>query len=114
MLDSNVDTGWAVYPQPGKQHELGLAWKSPIVSDTPTELKLKIECVSNRWPQHTIAKFRIAISQADNPEQFVMPSEIRAIVDKGNRTAKEEDFFLRKHYESVRPALRQFRAPIWS
>jgi len=111
VLDGNVDTGWAVYPQPGKPHELGLAWKSPIDSSKPTELKLRIDCMSNRWPQHTIAKFRIAISQSDNPEQYVMPSEIRALVEKASRTANEEGS-LRKHFETVSPALRQFRARV--
>jgi hypothetical protein len=108
VLDSDINTGWAVYPLSGKPHELGLGWKTPVIQDAPSKLDVKLDFISSKWPQHTMAKYRVAISKAENPEQFIFPADVEAALYATSRSPEEEKR-IRNYYEQISPVLRESR-----
>ena len=76
LIDGNPATGWAVYPQVGKAHQLVLELDKPVsVSDEPLVLTLEFNSIV---AQHQIGRIRVSVTDAADPHAThkKVPSQI--------------------------------------
>lgn len=109
LFDDNGDTGWAVYPQAGRQHELTLILTQPVPAGMDAELRLTHNSPS--WPKHVIGRLRIDISTDADPSVLNASANIHALAAKQARTASEEAT-LAKAFREGTPLLRSVREQI--
>lgn len=69
LSDALPDTGWAIYPEQGKAHDLVLAFNPPL---TGGQLRLEITMNSPTWPKHLIGRFKVDLMDTPNPTQFAI------------------------------------------
>ena len=111
LIDGNPATGWAVYPQVGKAHQLVLELDKPVsVSDEPLVLTLEFNSI---FAQHQIGRIRVSVTDAADPHAThkKVPSQIVEILgapaEKRNDAMKAE---LKKYYrEQVSPQFKTIR-----
>jgi hypothetical protein len=89
-IDNNDQSGWAVLPEIGKNHEaiFQLAEKVPVKDGA--KLKLVLEFRSQH-PQHNIGRFRITTTVHEKPAEFFFPAEFREILAKQPQDRKPEE-----------------------
>jgi hypothetical protein len=82
--------GWAISPQMGKTHFASFQVKNPVSFDGPTELEIfmKQEFQSG---QHSLGRFRVAVTDIDKPISYGLPDEIVKIfaVAKDKRSPEQ-------------------------
>ena len=83
--------GWAISPQMGKTHYASFQVKNPVAFDGPTELEIlmKQEFQSG---QHSLGRFRVAVTDIDKPISYGLPDEIVKIfaVAKDKRSPEQK------------------------
>jgi hypothetical protein len=82
--------GWAISPQMGKTHYASFQVKNPVGFNGPTELEvlMKQEFQSG---QHSLGRFRVAVTDIDKPISYGLPDEIVKIfaVAKDKRSPEQ-------------------------
>jgi hypothetical protein len=82
--------GWAISPQMGKTHFASFQVKNPVSFGGPTELEIfmKQEFQSG---QHSLGRFRVAVTDIDKPISYGLPDEIVKIfaVAKDKRSPEQ-------------------------
>ncbi len=106
LFDDNGDTGWAVYPQQGKRHELTLILQTPIPAGQEAELRLTHNSPS--WPRHIIGRLKVEINSDTDPTVLNAAGWMREFAGKATRTADEESA-LAKAFRDSTPALKSQR-----
>ena len=86
LQDGNSETGWAIAGGYGKPHSLVLELDHPV-SGT---LQLDLEFGSKQWVNHTLGHFSVSSTSVEGASRFLIPDDIRAIVNKTERSAAEE------------------------
>lgn len=104
LFDADGNTGWAIYPQQARPHELILPFASPIRGGT---VRLSLEMKSATWPQHLIGRLRWSATQESDPGQFAL-GDVRDLLGKPSRTPAEEAR-VRERFEALHPALAPLR-----
>jgi len=90
VLDSDPATGWAVYPEVGKPHEIVLVLEKPVQIAEGQKLSVTLRHDSKAWPKHAFGHFRVSTVNAATPEALMVPADIRGIVQSAARTGKME------------------------
>ena len=113
------NNGWAISPQMGKTHYASFETKQNLAFKGGAELKitLKQEFQSG---QHSLGRFRIAVTDAPRPVTFGKPSAAKAILaiaaDKRNDAQKKQlvEFFKKGNSEraNLNAALNEARKPL--
>ncbi len=75
-IDDNLGTGWAIMPQVGKAHTAVFEFDNPI--DLSKTAELTIQMIQQlEFTQHTIGRFRLAVTTAKNPlKTRVLPEAV--------------------------------------
>lgn len=105
LFDGNPETGWAIYPQPGKPHELVVGFAKPVSG----QITLNLEFGSQVWPAHLFGRFRVSATTAAEPWRFALGS-LRQVLGK-SRT-DDESRQLAAFYAKVAPRQRELRKQI--
>jgi len=114
-IDGKADTGWAVngHVQPAdRKASFGFEKPLTLAEDTLLTLRLRFE---SPHAQHTIGRFRIAVTSLDAPalSDSGLPEEIASIVAIEPATRSEEQRQkLFRHYRDTAPALAALRQQI--
>jgi hypothetical protein len=104
-IDGDAGTGWAIFPEVGKNQTALFFAKEPVGGDGGTVLTFTME--EHYGGNHVIGRFRLSVSTdpaaADAP---AVPEHILAIarVPAGQRSA-EQKAQIAAHYESIDPML---------
>jgi len=103
-------TGWAILPQTGQAHAAVFQFKQPLSLDGETSLVLSLE--QFHGARHTIGRFRLSVSAAENPAAALtgLPAQIASVlrVDPGKRDGKQKQS-LADYYRRIAPALADAR-----
>jgi len=91
-LDDNLQTGWAVDPQFGKDHAAVFEFERPLDLPVPTRLSVVLEFQLNT--RHNIGRPRLTLSAAANPglTNTAIPAEVASTLDalrSGRTTATQ-------------------------
>ena len=93
--------GWAIAPQMGKTHFASFQVKAPVTYFGPSDLHitLKQEFQSG---QHSLGRFRVAVTDVPRPVSYGLPSEVREIfaIDKTKRTAEQKKKLIEEYKKS--------------
>ena len=97
--DGNNLTAWGVNIGPGRSNvprKAVFAFEKPLETAGGARLTFKLEQDHGGWnsddnENNNLGRFRFAVTSADNPVADPLPSDVRAIVDRGpdQRTAEE-------------------------
>jgi hypothetical protein len=63
-IDASNDSGWAIFPQVGKNHEAVLELAEPITSSESTRLKLSLH-FNAKFAQHQMGRVRVAVTDSE-------------------------------------------------
>jgi len=110
VLDNGTGSGWAVYPEVGKEHQIVLVLDKPVRIEAGQKLSLTLRHDSTAWPQHSFGHFRVSTIDSSNPEALMMPKEIRALASSANRSAADEaklDGYFRSICKTLAPVRKQ-------
>jgi len=113
-LDGLLDTGWSVRGATGQGHRAVFELAEPLDTGGGMLLTLRLDQIYIH--QHTIGRFRVAITGDDGPiEAAPVPDEVEAalLVAAADRTEADEAL-LRRHFLAVTPELAEERAAIES
>jgi Protein of unknown function (DUF1553)/Protein of unknown function (DUF1549)/Planctomycete cytochrome C len=89
-IDNNDQSGWAVLPEIGKNHEAIFQFAEKQVLKENSKLKIVLEFRS-QYPQHNIGRFRITTTDHAQPAEHFFPEEFRAILAKQPAERKPEE-----------------------
>ncbi len=89
-LDDNPETGWAVYPEHGKSHDMVVQFAEPLQVPAGEKLELVFEHQSMH-ASHSLGSFRVSASAMPSPIQFAVGPQLRGAAAKPNQTAEEAD-----------------------
>ena len=109
-LDDKKDTGWAIFPETGKNHTAVFELKDRFGKEAGSTLVLTLDFRSKE-NEHTLGRFRLSATADPVPSAGVtVPAKIRAILegDRQHRTeaqAKE----LAAYYRTIAPLLDKTR-----
>jgi Protein of unknown function (DUF1553) len=79
-VDNNPATGWAVFPQAGKNHSAVFQFEKPI--DAKDGITLTVTMDQRFGTGHTLGKFRFAVSSDKAPKlASPVPADVVAILD---------------------------------
>ncbi|MBX3118885.1 MAG: PSD1 domain-containing protein [Fimbriimonadaceae bacterium] len=106
LFDDNGDTGWAIYPQAGKQHELMLILSQPVPAGQTSELRL--DHSSPSWPMHIIGRMKIRVIDATDPMVLNAPPNLFVRIANPTRSGREREEFL-KAFRELTPLLKPTR-----
>ena len=85
-----ASNGWAISPQMGRSHFASFQIKSPVryKGGTHLQITMKQEFQSG---QHSLGRFRIAVTDAAKPVSYGLPNEVKEIfaVQKAKRTPSQ-------------------------
>ncbi|HRK21428.1 MAG TPA: DUF1549 and DUF1553 domain-containing protein, partial [Fimbriimonadaceae bacterium] len=77
LSDENGDSGWAIYPNAGKAHELAASFAKPVFLRAGEELKVVLTFNSPTWGEHLLGRFRLSTSNVSSPHQILVPADVR-------------------------------------
>lgn len=106
LLDSNTETGWAVWPEVARKHWLVVRPEKPIPDSAIVELELGNE--STKYPDHSLGRFIVTTSQEPDEMIQVLPDNIAATLSKPALTEAEQKS-LNDFYQRNSPKFK----PIW-
>ncbi len=98
-LTQDINSGWAMLPGLGKNHQ---AVFQPLQPMQGSKLSVRLEFQSI-YPRHTIGHFRLSVTEDADPALRMVPERIKTLLNK-QRTEKESQE-LQAYYLSVAPAL---------
>ncbi|HEX3726061.1 MAG TPA: PSD1 and planctomycete cytochrome C domain-containing protein [Pirellulales bacterium] len=111
-IDGKLDTGWAIAPQPGREHAAVFQVQTP--SDAHDAV-LVLELVQHHGDGHNLGRFRISATAAPRPVRANdgLPQPILDIlaVDPAARTPEQRQS-LAAHYRSIAPLLAAARGEL--
>lgn len=91
-IDNKNDTGWAVLPQIGVNHEAIFETESPFsIDDATAKFVVRLE-FNSQFPQHNIGRLRLTATKAANPAGSWITPALRTIlaVAPAERTAEQK------------------------
>lgn len=92
VVDNNIETGWAIAPQFGKQQVAVFELQNKI--GAKEGVTITVSMVQKFGSEHTLGKFRISVTNTKPPVQLqgTVPENIAKIIDvpKDQRTADQE------------------------
>ncbi|OWK39738.1 PSD1 and planctomycete cytochrome C domain-containing protein [Fimbriiglobus ruber] len=65
-IDPDPATGWAIHPRVGEPHDAVFSLATPAKSDKPMTVTVTL-AFHSQFPQHAFGRFRLAVTDADNP-----------------------------------------------
>jgi cytochrome c553 len=87
-LDGDSKTGWSVYPEIGRSHVAVFETAENIGADGVTTLKFVLE---QKWPNHSIGKFRLSVTIAPRPVQLnPFPENIAKVLETAPAARTDE------------------------
>lgn len=110
VLDNDEATGWAVYPEVGKPHEIVLVLEKPVQVGAGQKLNVTLRHDSKIWVKHSLGHFRVSTVNAETPEALMVPMDIRGIIQSSARTGKMQtklDAYFRSISRTLAPARRR-------
>jgi hypothetical protein len=112
VADGQPETGWAILPQTGKNHELVLETAADLSDGTPATLKLTLH--QDYGGGHVIGRFRLSATSAPRPVRAAgadaTPPEVRQIlaIEPAARS-DEQRGALAAYYRTIAPLLQPQR-----
>ncbi len=93
-IDGKMETAWGIHPQEGKPHWAVFEFKTPLAFDGGTEITCALEQRHGR--KHTIGRFRITATTAQNPAgKSGMSPEIEKVLNEiRGEPSREQRFAL--------------------
>lgn len=103
VADGKPNTGWAILPKFGEQHELIVALRTPLVVPVGEVLTIRLAFESPH-EQHTLGKFRLSYSQDAGELIRGVPAAVASALMKprDQRTADEQKT-ITDHYVGTHP-----------
>ncbi len=101
-IDGKLDTGWAVSPKTGQDHQISFGFQSPqpIAADARWTIQLR----QHYGQQHALGRFRVRLVTGRGSADDLAPKAIREIaqLDKEKRKDKQQqqlsDYYLRTQF----------------
>jgi len=112
LADGKAETGWAVLPHVGRDHEVVLPLKQPV--DLGEGASLVVRLAQNHLDRHTLGRFRLSATGVEATPR-ALPLEARELLAtaKESRTEAQAAALRRLHRESA-PELAETRAALKS
>ena len=107
IAGKNVDVGWAISPQTGKDHSAVFALEAPLDGDGPMALTFTLD-QSSQYGQHVLGKFRLSATSAKDPLGGPkLPDDVRAALaaPAEKRSAAQRDRLADYYTHEVAPEL---------
>ncbi len=82
-LDDNPETGWAIMGGTGKPQNISFQLVRPISEDAPRTLRVHLEQLSTKNPNHLLGHFRMSAFIGETPESL-LKAELKRLVDTGS------------------------------
>jgi len=90
-IDNNPSAGWAIHPEVGKPHTAVFEFDAPFKVDAKARVTVTLEFKSP-FGQHALGRFRLAATDARNPQGKAMPDAVAKILATaaGKRTEAQK------------------------
>ncbi|WP_254507064.1 PSD1 and planctomycete cytochrome C domain-containing protein [Anatilimnocola floriformis] len=110
-IDSKAGSGWAIFPQVGKDHFAIFELAEPIKSSEGPRLKVTLQ-FDSQFAQHQMGRVRISSTEAEKPiGAEAMPAKIATLLPKARdaRSAAEQQELTTYFRQNVSASLRPLR-----
>ena len=109
MLEGRADTGWAIYPQVGKNHMAVFSLAKPVGYKQGTSLRVVLKFES-RWDTHIMGCVRLSATNSKSPLATMLPEDVCSILrmTPAVRT-QEQNARLAAFYRDQLPEIREAR-----
>lgn len=112
LADGKAETGWAVLPHVGRDHEVVLPLKQP--ADVGEGASLVVRLVQNHPDRHTLGRFRLSVTDAATAPQ-ALPLEAREALSAAKESRSEaQAATLRRLHREAAPELAEPRSALKS
>ncbi len=102
-IDGNTaasGNGWAVLPQTGRNHEATFEFKTALTNKGGSLLTFTLDHQFNS-NEHSLGRFRISVTDAKQPLDFGLPTEIADILEIAeDKRTNDQKAQLEKHFRS--------------
>lgn len=91
LIDGDANTGWAIGPEMGQNHETILTLADPITLGPQARLRIKLE--QQHGGQHVLGRFRLSVVDATDAAALVPLSGVirqTLVVDPSERTPEQQ------------------------
>ena len=98
-IDSDLKSGWALYPEVGKPHHATFYLGEPISipeAGVPVTVVLDFQ---SQFGQHQFGRFRLSVTDSDSPDPPTMPVEVNlALAITADQRSESQLKLLRSHF----------------
>lgn len=111
-IDGNQDSGWAIHPQTGKQHQAIYEVAEPLGAAGGTALSIVLDQQFKFAPNHTLGKFRISATTSPKPLKLTgAPPELAPIVATAPEArTPEQKAQLSQYFRSIDSELKRLES----